>query len=169
MANQVVTLEAPKPQGVYLHSIAGVQGTVAPQTFITLFNPVGSGKNITLATAAISYSNTMPATDPAPLRGWRISAASGGTLIAAASIAKFNTLYPNSVAQVRIADPAVTLTQALFNSPAPIDNRSSSVHTVDVPAGAAFIMRPGEGIALRRETGVTSTFWNITLVWAEFI
>lgn len=169
MANQVVTLEAPKPQGVYLHSIAEVQGTVEPQTFMTLFNPVGSGRNITLATAALSYSNTMPATEPAPLRGWRISAASGGVLIPAADIAKFNTLASNSVAQVRITNPTATLTQAVFNSPAPIDNRSSNVHTVDVPAGAAFLMRPGEGIAIHKEAGTTSAFWNITLVWAEFI
>lgn len=169
MANQIVSLEAPRPQGIYLHSIAEVQGTVEPQTFMTVFNPVGSGRNLALATVAISYSNTNPATEPAPMRGWRISAASGGTLIAAADIAKFNTLASNSVAQVRVGNPTATLVQPVFNSPAPIDNRSSNVHSVDIPAGATFLIRPGEGLAIHKEAGITSAFWNVTTVWAEFI
>lgn len=169
MAGQIIRIEAPVPQGVYLHSIAGVQGIVAAQTFMSVFNPVGSGRNLALSTAAISYSNTNPSTEPSPVRGWRISAASGGTLIPAADVARFNTLSSNPVAQVRITNPTVTLGTALFNSPAPIDNRSSGVHTVEVPPPGTFLMRPGEGIALRKNVGITSAFWNITMVWAEFI
>ena len=169
MASQNIRIEAPVPQGLYLHSIAEVQGTVEPQTFMSVFNPAGSGRVLSLGTIALSYSNTNPATEPAPLRGWRISAASGGSLIAAADVARFNTASSNPVAQVRITNPTVTMTQALFNSPAPIDNRSSNVHTVDVPPGAPFLMRPGEGIAIHKEAGTTSAFWNITVVWAELI
>lgn len=167
MAEQSIRLEAPRPRGVYLHSIAEVPGTVADQTFITLMNPANSGRSMTLGTVALSYSNTSPATEPAPMRGWRISAASGGTLIAAADIAKFNTLSPNSVAEVRVGAPTATFVYPVFNSPPPIDNRSSNVHTVDIPPGATFLMRPGEGIALRKEAGTTSAMWNITIVWAE--
>lgn len=167
MAESLVKIETPRPRGVYLHSISGVQGTVADQTFITLMNPVGSGRNMTLGTVAISYSNTSPATEPSPMRGWRISASTGGTLIAPANIAKFNTLSPNAVGEVRIGNPTATFVYPIFNSPPPIDNRSSNVHTVDIPPGATFLMRPGEGIALRKTVGVTSAFWNLTVVWAE--
>lgn len=167
MAEQLIKVETPRPRGVYLHSIAGVQGTVADQTFITLMNPASNTRNMTLGTVAISYSNTMPATEPAPIRGWRISASTGGTLINQADIGKFSTLMPNAVGQVRIGNPTATFVQPLFNSPAPIDNRSSNVHTVEIPPGAMFLMRPGEGMAIRKTVGVTSAFWNITIVWAE--
>ena len=169
MASQTVRLEASRPQGVYLHSIAEVQGTVEPQTFMTLFNPVGSGRVLALSTVALSYTNVNPATEPAPMRGWRISATTGGTLIAAADMARFDNLQSNPVGQVRVSNPTPTLTQALFNSPAPIDNRSSAVHNVDIPAGAQFLIRPGEGLAIHKEAGIVSASWNVTMVWAEFI
>lgn len=154
--------------GVYLHSEAEIQGTVADHHFMTLMNPAGSGRNLALSTVAISYSNTNPSTEPAPMRGWRISAASGGTLQAASDKAKFSSLMPNAFAEVRVNPTSVTYVVPLFNSPAPIDNRSSNVHTVDIPPGATFLIRPGEGIGLRKEADVISAFWNLTIVWAEF-
>lgn len=159
----------PAIKGTYLHSIANVPGTVASQTFITLFNPVGSGKVLSLGTVAFSYSNTTPATETNPVRGYRISAApTGGTLISAANLQRFNTTQPNPVGIVRVDNPTVTLGGALFNSPAPLDNRSSNVHNVDIPPGAGpFVMLPGEGLAINKLAGTTSATWNITLVWAE--
>ncbi|QIA28795.1 hypothetical protein [Streptomyces phage JXY1] len=101
MAEQIVKLDSTTPRGVYLHSIAAVPGTVAEQTFITLMNPVGSGRVMTLGTIALSYSNTSPATVVDPVRGWRISAHSGGSLVAASGIGKFSTTMPNATAEVR--------------------------------------------------------------------
>ena len=167
MAEQVTRLEAATPRGVYLHSIAAVPGTAAEQTFITLMNPAGSGRNITLGTVAISYSNSATASSLDPLRGWRISAASGGTLIAANALGKFNTLYPDPFGEVRVGNPTITKVYPVLNSPPPIDNKSSEVHTVEIPPGATFLMRPGEGIALNKLTGSTTSAWNITIVWAE--
>lgn len=155
-------------RGVYLHSEAEIQGTVADHNFMTLMNPSNSGRNMMLSTIAISYSNTNPATEPAPMRGWRITASSGGTLQDVADLAKFSSLMPNATAEVRVNPTSVTYDVPLFNSPAPIDNRSSNVHTVEIPPGATFLLRPGEGIGLRKEADVISAFWNLTIVWAEF-
>lgn len=159
----------PSIKGVYLHSIANVPGTLAPQTFITIYNPIGSGKSLSLGTVAISSSNTMPSTETSPLRGYRISVApTGGTLVAASTVQRFNTTQPNPVAEVRIDNPTVTLGGAVFSSPPLLDNRSSNVHTVDIPPGAGpFLMLPGEGLAIHKVAGTTSTVWNITPVWAE--
>ena len=167
MAEQIVKLESTTPRGVYLHSIAAVPGMVAEQTFITLMNPVGSGRVMTLGTIALSYSNTSPATVVDPVRGWRISAHSGGSLVAASGIGKFSTTMPNATAEVRVDNPTITKVYPVFNSPPPIDNRSSNVHTVEIPPGATFLMRPGEGIAINKLSGTTSATWNITIVWAE--
>lgn len=159
----------PAITGVYLHSIANVSGTVASQNFITLFNPVGSGKSLSLGTVAISSTNTTPSTETSPLRGWRTSSApTGGTLIAASSMARFNTLQADPVGVIRVDNPAATLDAALFSSPPLVDHRSSIVHTVDIPPGAGpFLFRPGEGLVINKPVDVISTSWNITVVWAE--
>lgn len=159
----------PAIKGVYIHSIAAVPGTVALQNFITLYNPVGSGKTLSLGTVALSYANTTPGTSVNPMRGYRIAAApTGGTLVAAANIERFNTAQVNPVGVVRIDNPTVTLGNPVFNSPAPLDNKSSGVHTVEIPPGAGpFVMAPGQGLAISKATGDTTVTWNITLVWAE--
>lgn len=159
----------PAVRGVYLHSLAAVPGTVASNTFITLFNPVGSGRTLSFGTVAISSTNTSPSTEVTPLRGHRISTApTGGTLIAASALARFDTTQVNPTGALRVDNPTVALGAGLFNVPPLLDNRSSDVHNVDIPPGAGpFLFRPGEGIAINKAVGVTSTTWNITLVWAE--
>lgn len=168
MAELTVRNEPTGIRGIYLHSEAEIQGTVADHNFMTLMNPLNSGRNMALSTVAISYSNTNPSVEPAPMRGWRISAASGGTLQTVSDMVKFSSLMPDATAEVRVEPTSVTYVAPVFNSPAPIDNRSSNVHTVDIPPGATFLLRPGEGFGLRKEAGVTSAFWNLTVVWAEY-
>lgn len=167
MAELAVKNDPTGVRGVYLHSIANVVGTVAEQTFMSVMNPASSGRFMTLGTVAISSANTSPTTETTPLRGWRIGAASGGSLVAASSVAKFSSLYPNSTAEVRVGNPTITKVDALFNSPPLVDNRSSVVHTVEIPPGATFLLRPGEGIALNITADVVSRSWNLTIVWVE--
>jgi hypothetical protein len=159
----------PNFKGIYLHSLAAVPGTAALQNFITLFNPVGSGKMLSLATVALSYTNTATASSIQPVRGWRISAApTGGTLVPATSLVKFQTSQPTPTGVVRIDNPTAVLDAPIFNSPPPLDNKSSEVHTVDVPPGTGlFSFAPGEGIAISKASGDTTVAWNITLVWIE--
>lgn len=163
------TVANPAIDGVYIHSIAAVPGTVALQNFITLYNPIGSGRMLSLGEVAISFANTATAGSLDPIRGHRISVApTGGVLVATSAIAKFSSAQPDPVGVVRTGNPTVTLGTPVFNSPPPIDNKSSDVHNVEVPPGAGpFLMAPGEGLAISKATGAVSVAWNITIVWAE--
>lgn len=157
-----------KPTVTYDFSIAESPAAATAKNHISLFNPVGSGKVFALGGFFLSYTMTAPSTLTTPMRGFRTTAASGGTLVANTDFAKFDTAHPDSVAQVRIDNPTVTLAQAVMSSPTGIDNRSSNVHSVDIPPGAGrFIIRPGQGVVLRQGVSTTALFWNLSIVWAE--
>lgn len=162
----------PSITGTYVFSIANLAGVVAANTFVTVFNPVGSGKNVSFAAAFISTAATAASGATAPMRGYRIAAApTGGTVQAGSTIAKFNNASANTVVEVRTNNPTVTLGPALWNTPPAVTGGVGGgqfVHMVDTPAGSPpFILAPGEGIALNTSAGDTDQVWNITVVWAE--
>lgn len=166
------SLANPAITGVYVFSAASLAGTVAANTFLTLYNPVASGKTVTFSAAFISTVAGAAASTTAPMRGYRISAApTGGTVQGAATIAKFNNTSPNTVAEVRLGNPTVTLGPALWNTPPAVTTGAGGgqfVHIVDTPAGSPpFILAQGEGIAINCNAGDTDQVWNLTIVWAE--
>lgn len=155
--------------GGYIYSLAAIPGVVAANNYLSLFNPSGNTKRFIVAGLFLSNTQTNPSAVVTPMRGWRTSAASGGTLVTdLTTIAKVQTPDPTPTAEIRTGNPTVTLGAALFNSPPQLEARTSNVHDVDLPVGfKPFTLLPGEGIALRAETQTTSTFWNMTIVWAE--
>lgn len=162
----------PTVTGVYTFSISGMTGVVAANTFLTAFNPVGSGKTVTFSAAFISTVAAAASGATAPMRGYRISAApTGGTVQAVSAVAKFNSTYANSVLEIRTANPTVTLGPALWNTPPAVTTGAGGgqfVHEVDTPAGSPpFVLAPGEGIAIATTAGDTDQVWNMTVVWAE--
>lgn len=137
---------------------------------MTLFNPAGSGKLLSFGSAFISSTTASGSTETEPLRGFRITTATGGTLQAVNAIGEFVTSEPSPIAEVRIGNPTVTLGPALFNSPPAISSTTAStnVHTVPVPGGLApFILAENEGIVLRTSAGDVDQRWNLSIVWAE--
>lgn len=162
----------PAITGTYVFSIPSLAGAVGANTFVTLFNPVGSGKNVSFAAAFISTAASAAAGSTVPMRGYRIAAApTGGTVQAASAIAKFNSASADSVAEIRTANPTVTLGAALWNTPPAITSGAGGgqfVHEVDTPAGSPpFLLVPGEGIAINTSAGDADQVWNITIVWTE--
>lgn len=162
----------PNVKGIYTYSTAGIAGTAAAQTFLTLFNPVGSGKNVFFMAAFTSGSASGAASSSAAIRGYRIAAApTGGTVQAVNTVAKFKTSYVDPIAELRLGNPTVTLGAAMWNTPPIVTNGAgggSFVHVVDVqPASGGFLLAPGEGIAINRSAGDTTLTWNFTVVWAE--
>lgn len=162
----------PAITGVYVFSIAGLSGVAAANTFVTVFNPVGSGKTVSFSAAFISTVSTAAAGTTAPMRGYRIAAApTGGTVQGAATIAKFNSANPDTVVEVRTDNPTVVLGAPLWNTPPAVTSGVGGgqfVHDVDTPAGSPpFVLAPGEGIAINCASGDTDQVWNITVVWAE--
>jgi len=162
----------PSLTGTYVFSIANAAGVAGANTFITLYNPVASGKTISFSSAFISSVAGGAASTTAPMRGYRFSGApTGGTVQGAATIAKFNNAVANTVGEVRTGNPTVTLGPALWNTPPPVTSGAGGgqfVHIVDTPAGAPpFVLAQGEGIAINCSSGDVDQVWNLTIVWTE--
>lgn len=165
-----VTVINPSIEGVYVFSVANVPGVIAANNFVSLFNPSGSGKVLGIGGLFFSSTSAGAASETEPLRVHRITAASGGTLQADSASVKFQSAYPDPVAEVRIGNPTVTLGSPFINSPPVITVGSggTGVHEVPLPAGVgAFTLVPGEGIAIRTAAGDTDQRWNITVLWVE--
>lgn len=158
--------------GSYLFSLDDVPGVAAANTYMSLFNPVGSGKKLYyLGTYISTYVAGGGSTTRESMQGHAITAASAGTLVGAASIFKLDSTYGASVAEVRTGNPTITVGPNLFNSPPPIGTTSGQyVHAVGsglVPIGGPVVFRPGEGFALMTDAGNTNQTWNLSIVWAE--
>jgi hypothetical protein len=153
----------------YIFSQAEIPIAALGYNYISLFNPVGSTKVASVAGIFVSHSLFTSSSVASPLRGWRISTASGGTLQALSAIAKVQTTNPDPTCEVRTGDPTCTLGAAIFNSPPPIQDKANWLHEVALPSGILpFTIRPGEGIVLRTELGIgQSADWNLTIVWTE--
>lgn len=156
----------------YIYSLAELPGVVAPNNYISLFNPIGATRVAVLSGIFVSYSLAIGTSITTPMRGYRVSTASGGTSVdtteVAGNVAKVQTSYPDPVVEIRKDNPTVTLGPALFNSPPPTQKDTNFVHDINLPSGLLpFTLRPGEGIVLRTEASLTDAFWNLTLVWAE--
>lgn len=153
-------------------SLQRQDSTVAAKNFLTLFNPVTSGKLMSLGGVFVSWMATNPS--PAyPLRGYRISAApTGGTLHAASEVCKFDTQRFDPVAELRSGGPATGALGAAFFSAAPGitmgTQTSSGIEQIDAPSGFnPFLLYPGEGVVIRQDLGNPGHYWNISAVWRE--
>jgi hypothetical protein len=171
--NPLPVIMTPNPQidGTYIMSIANVPGTVTPNNFITLFNPVGSGKQVIVGGMFISTVAAAGTSATQPTRIHRISAApTGGTIVPASDIFKFNTANPDPVSILRINNPTATLGPPASNTPPPVTIGAGGgqfVHEVDPPTGTTVLLAPGEGVAVNNSAGDTAQRWNISLAWAE--
>lgn len=169
---QVTNVSNPAILGAYIFSVENLPGVAASNNFLTLFNPVGSGR-IYLATAVfVSCVAAAAASAVRAFRGYRIGAApTGGSVQAASTFCKIDTAYPDSGADVRIGNPTATLQQPFSNTPPPVTTGaggSQFVHSVELPLGSpSFRIRAGEGVAFNTAVGDTDQVWNISIAWAE--
>lgn len=162
---------APENYQFYFYSMIDAPGVVAANTYMSIFNPVGSGRTISFfSVAPDSYASGASST-PNSLVVDRITAASGGTLVTAENVNKLITLQSNSIAQVRTGNPAVTkVGSQLYSWPPPLATgvgATSSAYS-SVPPGQGFFCLPGEGIAFSTSAGNVNQVWSIKVTWAEF-
>lgn len=157
--------------GGYVFSDDEIAGVVAANNFVALTNPIGSTKAIFIAGVFISSIAVAGITAAAPLRGYRATAVSGGTLQAASVIGKIRTTMPDPVGEIRIGNPTATLGAAWFNSPAVLASGLQSapfVHQVPATiAAGGLTLLPGESTVLRTENGDVDSRWNISIAWSE--
>lgn len=156
--------------GVYFHANVDDPGVALSNNYLSVFNPVGSGKiAIALGFSASSYSlNTI--TTPSSLRAFRTSAASGGTQTTAANINRFATAFPNPVCEVRTGNPTTTNTNGsnpMIGIPMVVGNGAQNGQVVAPTPGASFVFLPGEGIVFNTPTGDTDVRWDLQYIWAE--
>lgn len=162
----------PSGATTYHYSIIDAPGVVAANNFISLFNPVDSGKNYMLLAIHVNNYATGASGSTASLAKYRISSATGGTLVASNKISRYDTLSILSTAQVRTGNPTVTTTTGTPGTPIapPIStgagtNVETIIHT---PAGTMYLIHPGEGVAFSTASGNVNQIWDIHLIWCEF-
>lgn len=164
----------PLISGVYSYSLALQPGVVAANNFLTLMNPVGSTGALVLGGVFFSSYGIGTTTATDPMRGFRITGHSGGTLVDPADVVKYDTRYSTSTAELRFGTGVSVsgmANTAIFNSPPPLGTGGTIpqfVHAVEPPPGAGgFLILPGQGVTLRTAGGDVDQFWNITMVWGE--
>jgi|SRR5678816_4273645 len=159
----------PAITGVYGYLMTDAPGVVAANVFVSAFNPVGSGKVMTLIGATISsYVTSGGASSRISLVGSRITAASGGSLQAASAITKFKSSYANSIAEVRIGNPTITLGNGIIAFPPPVGANTAYINDrITASPGAGITLAPGEGVAFRTSAGEITQTFNIAFSWVE--
>jgi len=158
--------------GKYIAVTPVVSGsTTANYVYASLFNPTTSGiyvavKKIYPLVFAVATAVYIQ------ISVFRITSASGGTLLPASAIAKKDTRFPDPKVEVRYAGVTVTNTGARVTSfIAP--GATGQVHflggMITFNDYDELILRPGEGIALIQESAGDADFRVIFIVeWDEF-
>lgn len=160
----------PSWTGVYFHALVDVAGTVASNNYLSVLNPVGSGKiAIALGFITSNYSGAS-VTAAQSLRAFRTSAHTGGTDIAAVDVNRFFTGFGDPSAQVKIGNPGTTNTNPtnpMIGIAPALGTSAQAPSTVSPTPGASFVFLPGEGIVFNVPVGDVDQLWNMQYVWAE--
>jgi hypothetical protein len=155
---------------LYILSLQRQDSLVGGKNFITLWNPVDSGKVMALGSFFVSFMATV-ASPAYPMRGYRItSQPTGGTLATSAEICAFDTKVFTPGAEIRYNNPTTgALDGAIFNAPpGTVKDTIGEIQQIDAPPGFnPFLVRPGEGVVMRQDVGAVGHFWNISIVWRE--
>jgi hypothetical protein len=166
-----VTTGAPAGVQFYTYSLIEAAGVVASNNFLSLFNPIGSGKTVLVDRLVVAPWATAATAATRSMTTQRITAASAGTLVAAANIPKFSTTFTNSVLEIRTTNPTVTTTGIpVLGFPPAITSAGSGVSASGVvlpPQGTELQLLPGEGIVFNTAAGDVDQLWNINLAWEE--
>jgi hypothetical protein len=158
-----------KPNLVYFYALVDEAGAVAEKRFLSVFNP-SSSVRVSIALGFIAQSFAVnSSTSPVSLTVYRTTAASGGTLVTASDVPRFNPLHPDPKVEVRINNPTVTTTgpKLLGVSPVVSTGGGAQGETVAPTPGASFIMYPGMGLVFMTPSGDTDQIWNMQYIWAE--
>lgn len=160
-----------KPVVLYVHSFTDVVGVAgAPNVYLSVFNPVGSGKVMGIVNVLVQPYSVGAASVASSFNFHRISAASGGTLIAASTVIRFDPLHPDPAAEVRQDNPTVTTVGNVIGGTAPPVGTGLGTNAplaVSAPAAVPFLCRPGQGVCFRTQDADIDTRWNVSLFWVE--
>ena len=152
----------------YGTNISDTAGVVAANNFLSVFNPVGSGKTVTFYIVSVVPWATAASTTTVSMNLFRTTAASVGTLV---TPHKFSTASPSSIAEVRTTNPTVTTTgiPVIGFPPAVTTAPGGASPTTNgaLPLGVSFVCQAGEGVVLRTASGAVGQLWNLGFIWSE--
>lgn len=155
----------------YAFSLSDVPGVVAANNFLSVFNPVGSGRNLVFYQSIVNAYAGGATTSTTSLNIFRTTAASAGTLITASAVPRFVTSDGPSVAEVRIGNPTVTTINTTLQGISPAITTAGAGTSASgggsTPSGSSFVCVPGEGLVMRTAAGDVDQLWNLTFVWSE--
>jgi len=165
-----IPIKDPAITGTYMFNLDSIAGVAGANNYMSLYNPLASGKTLILFGVFISCGAAASSTIVVPIRGIRANTIAAGTLQASSAIAKFSNAYANTVAEVRTGGPTAVLDGAMFASP-PANNTNNlvvPVHAVTFPAGTGpFLLAAGEGMVLNASSGDVDLRWNLGMIWGE--
>lgn len=163
----------PTGANFYSSGFSTVIGLVtSPYNFLSIFNPLASGKTVyVVQSIIIPWATAVTATTNA-METFRTSAASAGTLLAAANVNKFANTSPNSITEVRTANPTITTTGVSLGGAPPsltaAAQGASGTTTITAFSGAPLVLAPGEGLCMRQiVAGTVNQLWNLGFIWYE--
>jgi len=165
-----VTGVDPNLDGVYAFALIDAPGVVAANNFLSLFNPLASGRNLAFSFSATASYVATTSVVAASMGLYRTTTSTGG-VDSSASIAKLASAYPAPVGVVRTGNPTVTLGNALNSVPPPLSAgsfTSGDAITINATSTAnTLVLAPGEGVVFRTASGDVNQRWNLTIAWAE--
>jgi hypothetical protein len=175
--SEVASASTPTSLGEYVLTTGPIpQSTTANYVYSTFFNPVGSAKNYLIKRIGVLVNRAGTAVSPTytPVAVRRITAASGGTLVATTSIAVKHSGTATSTAQVRTTGVTATFAGVTdsrllgITSPGVVNQSMGDFESL-VTQGDELFIQPGEGIALYQEqaTGDALVRYRFLLEWAE--
>jgi hypothetical protein len=174
IAGTVTTIGGLDPaiDGVYLFSMNDVPGVVAANNFLTLTNPVGSGKIMFMPSViASTYAYSGGATTSSSMTVSLATAVSGGT-VETTNVIAFSDTYPAPQGVVRTGNPTATVGPSLVGVPPPFNSGSGVNATIALTleangAAGTYKLKEGESFLFRTAAGDVDQRWNITIAWLE--
>lgn len=160
----------PSVDGIYSFCLPDTPGVVAANNFVSVSNPVGSGKLVSVIFIDVASYVATTAIAAASMVGYRTTAATGG-VDSTASAVKLRTAYPTPSAVVRTGNPTATIVGAIQATSPPLSSGSFTsgayVSVATASFSSALLLAEGEGFTFRTTSGDANQRWNITFAWAE--
>jgi hypothetical protein len=146
-----------------------VSGTVAARNHVAAGVPAGANFLVKGLFLSVNVLAVGPVAGQPPMRLYQASGVSGGTLVNnATDVAKFDSHLADSQRTIRIDNPTATLGAPLLMVPSveAVGGGNNAPSSVQAPPGGS-ILRAGEFLVLRTDSGDTNQRWAITFFWQE--
>lgn len=159
---------------VYSFSLVDAPGVAAANRFLSIFNPVASGRTLVLLSVEVLIYSVAIASTKNSLRLARTTAASVGTLQLDSAVNEWVVADTDPVAEVRTANPTVTVSRevtAFKNLNITAAGSLAVSRQIFRPGDfgwGEFTLVPGEGAVLYQTiAGNVAETYDLMIIWAE--